>query len=141
VGSGSRAAHHLAGVDTDAHLQVRRELPHHLADAQGRAQRALGVVVVSLRRAEDRHHRIPDVLLDAPPVALDLTGDGREVRALSLADSLRISALGAAREADEIGEEHRYQPALIGEGHAAIVIRGPDGAHSAGVPNRRKEQE
>ena len=65
----------------------------------------LGVVVVGLGRAEQRHRGIADVLLDRPAESLDLGGHPPKY-ALELANLLRVARLGAPGEPDEVGEEH-----------------------------------
>ena len=57
-----RAGHDLAAVDADPPLQSQFQdrLPHLL----GCAQRAQRIVFVCDRHPEDRHHRIPDELVD-----------------------------------------------------------------------------
>ena len=94
-----------------------------VADAERRPQRALRIVAVRARRAEDRHDRVADVLLDRPAVALDLGGDRLEVRALDLSDILGVARLGPAREADHVDEEDGDEAAFLGDGHARILPR------------------
>ena len=67
----------LAGVHGDPQLQVevqlaRVELLCAVAHRQRPAHRALGVVAVGRRRAEDRHDRVADELLDGSPERLQL---------------------------------------------------------------------
>jgi hypothetical protein len=47
-------------------------LDRPVADRQGRADRSLGVVLVSLRSAEDGHDRVADELLHRAAVTLEL---------------------------------------------------------------------
>ena len=117
--AGSRAADHLARVDADPDLEPL--LPHRLADGQRGMERALRVVVVGLRRAVDRHHRVADVLLDGAAIALDLGRHGLEVGALDLANLFGVARLGPAREADEVDEQHRDEASLFADGHGRIV--------------------
>ena len=121
VRPGAGTADDLAGVDADPDLQLVVELRHGLADAEGGPQGPLGVVVVRLWGAEERHGGIPDVLLHGPAEAQDLGGDGTEVAALHLAHRLGVAHLRPPRESDEVREEHRHQPAFVGERHASIV--------------------
>ena len=107
------AAHDLAGVHADADLERAVQLAQCPADLEGAAQGALRVIVVSLGGAEDRHHRVADVLLERPAESDDLAGHRREVRALQLADGLRVTVLGAPGEADEVREEDRHQAPLV----------------------------
>ena len=75
--------------------------------------RALGIVLVRDRRAEDRHHGVADELLDRAAEALDLAGDALVVRAERGADVLGVGPVGAGREADEVDEEHGDDLALL----------------------------
>ena len=59
----------LAGVDGGADLQL---LADRVADRERRPHRALGVVLVRDRRAEDGHHGVADELLDRAAVPLEL---------------------------------------------------------------------
>ena len=47
-------------------------LDRKVADRQSGSNRALRVVLVCGRRAEERHDRVADELLDGPAVALEL---------------------------------------------------------------------
>ena len=60
-----------------------------LADLGGRPHRAQRVILVQLRDAEDRHHRVADELLDRPAVALD---DGAASRRSSGPSAPRIDS-------------------------------------------------
>ena len=101
----------LARVDADANLELERrlvlvQLRDGVADRERRAHRALGVVLVRDRRAEDRDDRVADELLDRAAVALELVraaarGTAREQRA----DVLRVEPLRPRRRADEVGED------------------------------------
>ena len=93
----------LAGVDSDPHLDALLERP--VADRERRANRPLGIVLVRRRRAEERHHRVADELLDRAAVALELGADVPVVAAELGGDVLGVDLLGARREADEVGEE------------------------------------
>ena len=98
----------LAGRDrrADGHVEpLAAKLLDRLQDAQGGADRALGVVLVRHRRAEDRHHRVPDELLDRASEALDVGLDALVVRAEERAHVLGIGAVRAPGEADEVDEE------------------------------------
>jgi hypothetical protein len=74
---------HLARVDT--HTQLERDpvlgrqrlidLAHRGLHTQAGAHRALGVIAVRDRSAEDRHHVVADELVDIPTVGKDLLTD------------------------------------------------------------------
>ena len=115
--------HHRAAVDTDVHAEAHavggvdpgERFPH----VQCRAQRALGVVLVGLRRAEERHDLVADELVHGPAVVLD---DGHEeVEALihDAADPLGVQRFRERREAREVGEHHADELALAFEGGAS----------------------
>ena len=78
-GWASRRDERLAGRDPDAQLEPFLE--REVADRERSADGALGIVLVRGRRAEERHHRIADELLDGAAVALELGADALVVRA------------------------------------------------------------
>ena len=84
-----------------------------VADRERRAHGALGVVLVRDRRAEHRHHRVADELLDRAAVALELGAQARVVRREHRAHVLRVEPFGARRRADEVGEEDRDDLPLL----------------------------
>ena len=87
------------------------------------ADRALGVVLVRGRRAEERHHRVADELLDGAAVALELGADALVVRAEERLDVLGVELLGPLREADEVAEDDRDDLALSAWLARAMVQR------------------
>ena len=122
AGIGPEDDQRLAGVHADAHVQVEAGLllvqpVDRSPDRERRADRALGIVLVGHRRAEERHDGVADELLDRPPVVLELVAQERVVRRQGAADVLDVHALAPAREPDEIGEEHRDDLALLTRGH------------------------
>ncbi len=100
----------LAGRDPDPQLELFLE--RELADRERGADGALGVVLVRGRRAEQRHHRVADELLDGAAVALELRAHALVVRPEKRLDVLGIHRLGACREADEVAEDDRDDLAL-----------------------------
>ena len=114
----------LARVDPHPDLKLERRLPlvqlrDRLQDPKPRPDRALGIVLVSDRRTEHRHHRIADELLDRPSVALELAAETRVIRADASAHILRISGLRRRREPDQVTEQHRHHlPLLEGDSGA-----------------------
>ena len=105
--------HRLTRVDRDADLQVAAgELPDAVADHERGAHRALRVVAVRERRAEEAHHRVADELLDHAAERLDLTPDALVVRRQHRADVFRVEPLGPRGEADQVDEDHRHDPPL-----------------------------
>ena len=108
----------FAGVDGDAHLQVVL-LAHPVADRKGRAHRALGVVLVRDRCAEQRHYGVADELLDGAAHLLELGAQPLPVGREHRADVLGIELLGARREPDQVCEEHGDDFPLL-----AALLRG-----------------
>ena len=76
-----------------------------VADGERGPNGALGVVLVRDRRAEERHDRVADELLDRAAEALELRAQALVVRAEQRLDVLGIELLGARREADEVAED------------------------------------
>ena len=108
----------LARVDPDPHLQRERrvrlvQLLDRLQDPKAGPDRALGVVLVRDGRTEDRHHRVPDELLDRPAVALDLLPQARVVGPDARAHVLGVRSLRGGGEADEVAEEDGDHLALL----------------------------
>ena len=69
------------------------------------ADGALGVVLGGRWRSPDRHHGIPDELLDRSSVQRDDPPGGVEVAREELPHLLGVLVLGERREADEVGEQ------------------------------------
>ena len=88
----------LAGVHRYANLQLELrvaavQLADRVADPERRPDSPLRVVAVPDRRAEDRHHRIADELLDRAAAGLDLRTHALEVRRLDRTNVFRIELL------------------------------------------------
>ena len=66
-----------------------------VADRERRADRALGVVLVRGRSAEERHDRVADELLDGAAMSFELGANALVVGAQESLDVLRIHRLGA----------------------------------------------
>ena len=92
------------------------QLLDRLQDPEPGAHGPLGVVLVRDRRAEDRHHRVADELLDRSAEALDVGLDALVVGTERRSDVLGIGAVGTIREADEVDEEDRYDLPLLADG-------------------------
>ena len=93
----------FAGFDPDARLDP--DLVRMVEDAERRARRALGVVLVCLRDAEGRHDGIAGELLHGAAVRLDAAGDGVEPGRHAPARDFRILGRDELGRADEVGEE------------------------------------
>src|SRR5581483_10830367 len=100
----------LAGVDAEPQLDALLLRP--VADRERRPDRPLGVVLVRGGRAEERHHRVADELLDRAAEAFEL-GPQRGLQPLEeRGDVLGVERLRARREAREIAEQDRHDLAL-----------------------------
>ena len=91
----------LASVDADSHAQaerrvVRVQLGQIVEDAQPRTNRALRIVLVRDRSAEDGHHRVSDELLDRPAEVLDVRAQALVIRADPCANVLGVDVSEAA---------------------------------------------
>ena len=75
------------------------------------------------RGAEERHHGVADELLDGAPEPLELTAQVRVVGPEQRADVLGVELLGPRGEADEVGEEHRDDFALLPPGPSCGLER------------------
>ncbi len=102
----------FARRDGDPELKILLLL-HPVADRERGADRALGIVLVGDRSAEERHDRVPDELLDGAAVPLELAAQVRVVGLEHGAHILGIHLLGPARESDEVCEQHRHDLALL----------------------------
>jgi len=102
----------LAGRNCDAHLQLA-VLHDRVPNRQAGANRTLGVVFVRHRSSEDRHHRVADELLNRATSPLELAAQTRVVRRKGRAHVFRVELLRARSEANEVGEEHRDDLALL----------------------------
>ena len=92
------------------------DLVHRALHAERRAHRALGVVLVRDRRAEQRHHVVADVLVHGAAVALDLLPEPPQRAVHERLHGLGVEALGHGRVAGQIGEQHGHAAALLRQG-------------------------
>jgi hypothetical protein len=65
------------------------------------------------RRAEHCHHGVPDELLDRAAEVLEFFPQACVIRPEQAHDVLGVHLLGAGGEADEVGEEHGDDLALL----------------------------
>ena len=119
LGPGVERDQRFAGRDPDADLELAL-LGELVPDRERRSDRTLGVVLVRDRRAEDGHDRVADELLDGASEALELRAHLRVVGLEQAAHILRIHALGACREADEVAEEAGDDLALLARAAPAL---------------------
>ena len=118
------------GVDADTDTQIGARLramlrsqvvdrPHHLEPA---THRALRIVLMRDRRAEEGQHAVAHESRDGPVIALDrpvhetegLAHDGRPV--------LWVHVLGDRGGIRDVGEEHGDLPSLAGRRRAALRL-------------------
>src|SRR5262249_15672248 len=97
----------------------------------GRPHRAQGVVLVHLRDAEDRHHRVADELLDGSAVALDDRLHLVEVAAHQRPQDLRVDGLPKRGRAGDVAEEDGDDLAVLATPHPSLSV-GPACAERSG---------
>ena len=105
-------------------MPTRSSRPSSVGEVPNRergAHSTLWIVLVGHRRAEERHHRVADELLDRAAVPLELLPHTRVVRPEDRLDVLGVESLGTRREADEVAEEDRDDLAFTAAGrHQAV---------------------
>jgi hypothetical protein len=116
--SGSDGDHGLARVDGRAHRDrvvgsLAAQPLDRVDDAESRADRALSVVAVRHRRAEDGHDGVADELLDGALETLDLPLGARVELLERVADVLGIGSIRPGREPDHVDEQHRDELPLF----------------------------
>ena len=79
------------------------------------------------RRAEERHHRVADELLDGAAETLELAAQVRVVGREQGAHVFGIELLGTRGEADQVGEENRHDLPLLARGRGHGLERGATG--------------
>ena len=95
-------------IDSVSTLHVGPKRLEVLLDRHGRADGAIGVVVVGGGGPEERHHPIAEELVDRALVAVHGVEDDLERSVHHLADVLGVKALRDARESTYVGEEHGH---------------------------------
>ncbi len=118
----------FAGCDADVHVERlsrrRADVGHRTNDRVGRADCACRIVAMRDGRAEDRHHRVADVLVDATAEALDDRVDRAEESLEHPMDVLGVLRLRQPCEAAQVGEQHGDGSALGLRGFGSRVHRG-----------------
>ena len=114
----------LAGQDPGSGGNRRSEGTDGIDQLEGRSHGAFGVILVRRWCTPDGHDRVTDELLDRAAVAADHLLGELEVAGQELAGVLGILALGQGREADQVGEQDRHEPALGGRGLGRVANRG-----------------
>ena len=134
------ARHHLAGVDAHPQLEVhaRRQalvdLGHRRLHPERRAHGALLVVLVRHRRAEERHHVVPDVLVHVAAVALHLGAEAHQGAVHEPLHGLRVHPLGHRGVARQVGEQDRHLAALLRQGARPARTGAGAGVPSSAAP-------
>ncbi len=125
-----RPVHRLAARDSHAQAECARSESEASADAlhgsherEPRPHRALRVVVADARRAEHRHRRVADELLQLASVPRDRLPHRVEIRVLHERHVLGVELLRQRCEPDEVGEQ---------DGDDA-PLQGPLGSHYSGL--------
>ena len=115
-----RPEHHerLAGVDAGPDVEVEPlvllvQLGDSLPDRERRADGALGIVLVGLRRAEQREDGVAAELLEGAAVGLELAADACVVRSHERLHVLGVEILGASGRADEVDEDRGDDLSLL----------------------------
>ena len=133
------AGDHITGVHTDSEPDFgpvgighsAANAGERLANAERRADRTLGVVLVHVRNPEHGQDGVADELLGDPSVVLDLGVDELEELTLNGPHVLGIEPFAEGSRPCEIGEEHGDD--------APLFLVGADGARRApawsGVPH------
>ena len=131
----------LAGVDAGAVLERDAEARVELGVQSlerglhpgGGAHRPLGVVLVQVREAEDRHHGVADELLDGPAVALELAAHHVEVARHHGPKRLRVEPLADRGRADEVREDDRDRLSDLACGLDGVKRRAAEAAQAEAV--------
>ena len=121
--AGVRADHddRFARVDAGSDVEVqpvvgRVQLLDRLRDRDGGADRALLVILVRRRRAEECDDGVADELRDAAPVELELAPSLDVVGSEPRADVFGIERLRGRGGADDVREDGRDEPPLLDPG-------------------------
>jgi hypothetical protein len=119
----------LTGCDGHADLPI--VLVEPVPDGEGRAYRALGVVLVCCRNAEQCRGGVAGELLDGPAEALEIGANMGVVGAEDGTDVLGIELHAARREFGEVGEQDGDELPL--RARRAGARRGRTAADEAGI--------
>src|SRR4029079_11630172 len=98
-----------------------------VANRERGTDRALGVVLVRHRSAENSHHGVADIFLERAAKALELGSHPRDLRTNRRAQLLWISVVAEYCRIDEIGKENRdHLPLLAAEPDHGGPARGTE---------------
>ena len=126
-GPGAENDERLARVHADAYLQGPLEVRRPVAYCQGGPDGPLGVILVRDRRTEERHHGVADELLDCPSEAFELDAEPVVIGHEHGTNVFGVKGFGALGEADQIGEQHRDDLALLAECRGSLCECYPAG--------------
>jgi hypothetical protein len=107
-----------AEVDTVRAFHVGLQRLKTVADRKRRRERAVGVVLVRDRGAEERHDAVAEELVDRALVTVDRLEHDLERPVDDRVDVFGIEPLGHRREAGDVGEHDRHLLALAFDGAA-----------------------
>jgi hypothetical protein len=96
------------------HRNRRRQPGHGIDHCQTRTDRALGVVLMRMRVAEEHEDPVAHVARDRSPVPPYALGAGGLVGADDVAQLLQLESVGETRRVDEVAEQHRELTAFGG---------------------------
>jgi hypothetical protein len=123
----------LAGHDADPACEA--ELGQRVAHLGGGPHRPQGIVLVQRRRAEHRHHGVPDELLDGAAVRLDDALHPLEVAGEHDPQPLGVDRLPERGRARQVAEHHRHRSARLVRPGNGQLLRAAGGAEpEAGCP-------
>jgi hypothetical protein len=94
--------------------------------AERRAHRSFGVVLVRDGRTEEGQQGVTHDLVDTAAEAHDLVGEAHEATVDEVLDLLGVAGLGQRREADDVGEHDRDDPALFAMTGGPLPARGAE---------------
>ena len=98
-----------------ARLHPQAEILALLDHVYCRGERAPRMVRIRLGRAEYRHHRIPDVLVDHAAAIQDRLAYLGKIRIEHFHHLVGVELLGDGGEIADIGKQHRHMAFLAGE--------------------------
>ena len=139
-----RACDDFADGDADVDRKRSRHARLHIRkggmNLKGGAHRAFGVIAVGDRRAEQRHRRVADVLVDCSAETVDDRVDQSEEALQQRVHLFRIEFRREARIANQIAKQNRYRPTVaLGNGAARFgrrrAIAGEEPSATAAVPS------
>ena len=99
-----------------ANLDYRK--PHDIGDAEIRLQATLDVILLEHRVVEEDHHPVAGEVLERPAVLDDQLAHRRVVLAQHAEHLLRLGGLAEGREAAQVAEHRRRDPAVAGQAAA-----------------------